>query len=74
MCGSWVSGGGRSGSGRPQGGRRELPLGAFITGPRQTLRREGELVTAILVPDPAPGARPAAAGPKDNRANRTLSR
>ncbi|MBO29625.1 MAG: xanthine dehydrogenase [Rhodobacteraceae bacterium] len=40
-----------------QDGRRELPLGAFITGPRQTLRREGELVTAILVPDPAPGAR-----------------
>ena len=38
-------------------GRRVLPLGAFITGPRQTLRREGELVTAILVPDPAPGAR-----------------
>lgn len=40
-----------------QDGRRELPLGAFITGPRQTLMREGELVTAILVPDPAPGAR-----------------
>lgn len=40
-----------------QDGRRELPLGAFITGPRQTLRREGELVTAILVPDPSPGAR-----------------
>lgn len=38
-------------------GRRELPLGAFITGPRQTLRREGELVTAILVPDPSPGTR-----------------
>lgn len=40
-----------------QDGQRELPLGTFITGPRQTLRREGELVTAILVPDPAPGAR-----------------
>lgn len=32
-------------------GLRVLPLGAFITGNRQTLRRPDELVTAILVPE-----------------------
>jgi CO/xanthine dehydrogenase FAD-binding subunit len=31
-------------------GRRELPLGDFITGYRQTARRSDELVSAVLVP------------------------
>lgn len=31
-------------------GTRTLPLAAFITGPRRTARRTGELLTAILVP------------------------
>jgi CO/xanthine dehydrogenase FAD-binding subunit len=33
-------------------GRRELPLGDFITGNRRTVLRPGELVSAILVPKP----------------------
>jgi CO/xanthine dehydrogenase FAD-binding subunit len=32
------------------GGLRTLPLAAFLTGPRRTARRPGELLTAILVP------------------------
>ncbi|WP_404380531.1 FAD binding domain-containing protein [Caenispirillum salinarum] len=37
-------------------GTRVEPLDAFITGPRQTNRQPGELVTALLIPDvDAPG-------------------
>ncbi len=36
-----------------RGGRR-LPLGEFITGNRQTMLSPGEIVSAILVPQPAP--------------------
>lgn len=32
-------------------GTRRLPLADFITGPRQTALRPGEIVTAILIPD-----------------------
>lgn len=32
-------------------GQRVLPLSAFITGPRQTALRPGEMVTAVLVPN-----------------------
>ncbi len=38
-------------------GRRVVPVGAFVTGNRRTLRHDDELMTAILVPDPAPTAR-----------------
>jgi N-methylhydantoinase B len=38
-------------------GRRVLPIGDFVSGYRQTLRRRGEIVTAILIPEPAPLAR-----------------
>jgi CO/xanthine dehydrogenase FAD-binding subunit len=31
-------------------GRRTLPLGGFLTGPRRTARRPDELLTAVLVP------------------------
>ncbi len=31
-------------------GRRTLPLGAFLTGPRRTARQADELLTAVLVP------------------------
>ena len=37
-------------------GRRVLPLGAFITGYRRTALAPGEIVTAVLVPKPAPWA------------------
>jgi CO/xanthine dehydrogenase FAD-binding subunit len=33
-------------------GKRELPLGDFITGNRRTLLKAGEIVSAILVPKP----------------------
>lgn len=33
------------------GGRREIPVGAFVVGNRRTVRRPDELVTAVLVPD-----------------------
>ncbi len=36
-------------------GRRNLPLEAFFVGPRQTVRRDDEVLTAVLVPHPAPG-------------------
>ena len=36
-----------------QGGSREVPLGAFITGNRRTCLRPGELMTAIVIPSPA---------------------
>src|SRR5437879_45271 len=38
-------------------GTRELPLAAFVTGNRRTLRQPDELVTAILVRPPAGPAR-----------------
>jgi CO/xanthine dehydrogenase FAD-binding subunit len=31
-------------------GLRRLPLGAFLTGPRRTLRREREVMTAVIIP------------------------
>ena len=34
-------------------GRRELPLDQFILGPRRTALQPGELLAAVLVPDPA---------------------
>lgn len=40
-------------------GRRVLPLGDFITGYRRTVLAPGELVTAVLVPNPSPAARAA---------------
>jgi carbon-monoxide dehydrogenase medium subunit len=36
-------------------GPREVPLEAFFTGPRQTVLRPGELLTAVRVPKPVPG-------------------
>jgi CO/xanthine dehydrogenase FAD-binding subunit len=38
-------------------GRRQLPIGEFVTGNRKTGRRPDELVTAFLVPNAAAGAR-----------------
>jgi len=38
-------------------GLRTLPLGEFLLGPRRTALRSGELVTAVLVPEPARGTR-----------------
>jgi CO/xanthine dehydrogenase FAD-binding subunit len=38
-------------------GPRRLPVGAFVTGNRQTVRRADELVTALLVPKPKNAAR-----------------
>ena len=35
---------------------RSVPVGAFITGNRETVRRRDEIVTAISVPKPAAGA------------------
>lgn len=40
-------------------GRRQLPLASFITGYRQTALTKDEIVTAIVVPKPALGARSA---------------
>ena len=40
-------------------GRRVLPLAAFITGYRRTALAPGEIVTAVLVPNPSPTARAA---------------
>ena len=39
------------------GGARRLPLADFIIGNRKTVLRPDELVTALLVPEPAPLAR-----------------
>jgi carbon-monoxide dehydrogenase medium subunit len=36
-------------------GEREMPLEAFYTGPRQTVRRDDEVLTAIRVPESPPG-------------------
>lgn len=38
-------------------GRRAVPIGEFLTGYRKTIVRPDELVTALLVPKPASGAR-----------------
>jgi carbon-monoxide dehydrogenase medium subunit len=35
-------------------GERELPLEDFITGNRQTVLAEGELLTKFILPEPAP--------------------
>lgn len=40
-------------------GRRVLPLASFITGYRRTALAPGEIVTAVMVPRPAPAARSA---------------
>ena len=40
-----------------RGGSREVALEAFITGNRRTCLRPGELMTAIVIPCPAAGAR-----------------
>ncbi len=42
---------------RVDGGTRRLPLGTFLRGVRQTDLRSGDVVTTILVPNPAEGAR-----------------
>ena len=38
-------------------GSREIPLESFITGNRRTCLQHGELMTAIVIRSPAPGAR-----------------
>ena len=38
-------------------GRREVPVREFVVGNRRTIRRQDELVAAILVPSPAASAR-----------------
>jgi CO/xanthine dehydrogenase FAD-binding subunit len=38
-------------------GRREVPVGEFVTGNRRTMRGSDELVTAVLVPLPGESAR-----------------
>ncbi|WP_111399792.1 FAD binding domain-containing protein [Humitalea rosea] len=40
-----------------RGGRRELPLGAFLRGNRATALADDEIMTAILLPRPAAAAR-----------------
>ena len=40
-----------------RGGTREVPLHAFITGNRRTCLQPGELMTAVVIPSPAPAAR-----------------
>ena len=42
---------------RHRGGSREIPLDRFITGNRRTCMRPHELMTAIVIPSPASGAR-----------------
>jgi aerobic carbon-monoxide dehydrogenase medium subunit len=41
---------------RADGPPRELPMEAFVEGPYQTALRPGELLTAVRVPEPGPGA------------------
>jgi CO/xanthine dehydrogenase FAD-binding subunit len=38
-------------------GKRRVPVAEFVTGNRRTIRRPDELVTALLIPKPAPDAR-----------------
>jgi xanthine dehydrogenase small subunit len=38
-------------------GRRVVPIEGFLAGYRKTVRRPDEIVTALLIPKPAPGAR-----------------
>ena len=38
-------------------GRRQMPIGEFVTGNRKTSRRSDELVTGLLVPNAGAGAR-----------------
>ena len=40
-----------------RGGSRDIPLDSFITGNRRTCLQPGELMTTIVIPSPAPGAR-----------------
>jgi CO/xanthine dehydrogenase FAD-binding subunit len=40
-------------------GTRQLPLGAFLGGPRRTARRPDEILTAVLIPDAATRGRSA---------------
>lgn len=42
---------------RSRSGRRDVPVGEFVTGNRRTIRRPDELVTAVLVPLPGETAR-----------------
>jgi len=42
---------------RRRGGSRDIPLESFITGNRRTCLRPEELMTAIVIPSPAPGTR-----------------
>ncbi len=42
---------------RHRGGSREVPLESFVTGNRRTGLRPEELMTAIVIPSPAPEAR-----------------
>lgn len=37
------------------GDERSVPLGEFLRGPRRTILRPGEVLTAVTVPTPAPG-------------------
>lgn len=38
-------------------GRRDVAMADFVTGPFETALRSGELITAVRVPQPGPGAR-----------------
>lgn len=38
-----------------EGGTRRVPLTAFYTGYKQDLRAPGEMITRVILPDPAPG-------------------
>jgi carbon-monoxide dehydrogenase medium subunit len=38
------------------GDERSVPLAEFLAGPRRTILRPGELLTAVTVPAPAPGS------------------
>ena len=40
---------------RSKSGQRQVRLDEFFTGPRETVRRDDELLTTILVPKPPPG-------------------
>ncbi len=44
---------------RSASGRREIPLACFFAGPGRTSLAPGELLAAVLIPSPGPGARAA---------------